>query len=180
MQLFGIHILNKDDRDQDVGFLSRETDMEYEKLKIRSYTHWDLYLHTYQYPYVGRCIAWAHRDDAAKVTDMTPWEWQELFEVIVPSWDAAIRNLYNHDWPANVRGVRQMVPLPVYQKVFAFDMMPVHLLRALLSEHDEAAEDLGCLELGPEDLALCTFACPSKIDYPALLRAALDRIEEAG
>jgi Na+-transporting NADH:ubiquinone oxidoreductase subunit A len=38
--------------------------------------------------------------------------------------------------------------------------------------------DLGCLELEEEDLALCTFVCPSKLDYGALLRRTLLQIEK--
>jgi len=53
-------------------------------------------------------------------------------------------------------------------------------LRALLVGDDEQAQALGCLELEEEDLALSSFVCPAKIDYGALLRAALDRIEKEG
>jgi Na+-transporting NADH:ubiquinone oxidoreductase subunit A len=42
------------------------------------------------------------------------------------------------------------------------------------------AQALGCLELDEEDLALCTFLCPSKLNYGPLLREALDRIEKEG
>ena len=40
------------------------------------------------------------------------------------------------------------------------------------------AETLGCLELDEEDVALCTFVCPSKIEYGPLLRAMLTRLEK--
>ena len=77
-------------------------------------------------------------------------------------------------------GERVMVPLGVYEKVFAFDLPATHLLRALLSGDDEKAEDLGCLELEEEDVALLSFVCPSKIDYTKALRETLTRIEEEG
>ena len=42
------------------------------------------------------------------------------------------------------------------------------------------SEKLGCLELDEEDLALCTFVCPSKINYGPVLRRNLKMIEEEG
>jgi Na+-transporting NADH:ubiquinone oxidoreductase subunit A len=58
------------------------------------------------------------------------------------------------------------------------DLMPTFLLRALLTGDAERAEALGCLELDEEDVALCTFVCPGKIEYAPLLRTMLDRIEK--
>jgi len=71
--------------------------MDYEQYLIRKYKHWGLYLHLEQYPYVGRCYAWALREDADLVEDMTPEEREELFGIILPAWSAAIKKLYNHD-----------------------------------------------------------------------------------
>jgi Na+-transporting NADH:ubiquinone oxidoreductase subunit A len=58
------------------------------------------------------------------------------------------------------------------------DILPAPLLRALVVGDAEMAEALGCLELEEEDLALCTFLCPSKLDYGPLLREILTRIEK--
>ena len=44
----------------------------------------------------------------------------------------------------------------------------------------EEAEKLGALELDEEDLALCSFVCPSKYDYGPALRETLNRIEKEG
>ena len=44
----------------------------------------------------------------------------------------------------------------------------------------ERAEELGCLELDEEDLAVCTFVCAGKNDYGPLLRDVLDMIEREG
>lgn len=75
---------------------------------------------------------------------------------------------------------RHMVPIGVYEAVMPFDVVPTYLLRALLAGDLEQAEALGCLELDEEDLALCTYACPSKIDYGQALRRVLDRLEAEG
>ena len=44
----------------------------------------------------------------------------------------------------------------------------------------DEAEKLGCLELDEEDLALCTYVCPSKIDHGINLRETLNLIEKEG
>ena len=44
----------------------------------------------------------------------------------------------------------------------------------------ERAEELGCLELDEEDLALCTFVDPGKTDFSPHLRRVLDILEKEG
>jgi Na+-transporting NADH:ubiquinone oxidoreductase subunit A len=73
---------------------------------------------------------------------------------------------------------RSIVPIGVFEKVMAFDLMPTPLLRALLVGDVDRAEELGCLELDEEDLALCTFVCPGKNDYGRCLRSVLNIIEK--
>ncbi|MCP4640088.1 MAG: NADH:ubiquinone reductase (Na(+)-transporting) subunit A, partial [bacterium] len=77
-------------------------------------------------------------------------------------------------------GERAMVPIGSYERVMPMDIMPTFLLRALAVNDIERAEQLGCLELDEEDLALCTFVCPSKYDYGPILRRNLDIIEKEG
>ncbi len=60
------------------------------------------------------------------------------------------------------------------------DLIVTELLKSIASGSDERAQDLGCLELDEEDLALCTFVCPGKYDYGPLLRETLTRIEREG
>ena len=73
-----------------------------------------------------------------------------------------------------------MVPIGLYEKVFPFDIMPTFLLRALIVGDLERAEQLGVLELGEEDLSLCTYVCPGKVNYGPLLRKNLEDIEKEG
>ena len=75
---------------------------------------------------------------------------------------------------------RAMVPIGSYEKVMPLDILPTMLLRALLVRDTDSAQRLGCLELEEEDLALCTFVCPSKYDYGPVLRANLSQIEKEG
>jgi Na+-transporting NADH:ubiquinone oxidoreductase subunit A len=75
---------------------------------------------------------------------------------------------------------RAIVPIGLYERVMPFDLQPTFLLKALVMRDVERAEALGCLELDEEDLALCTFVCPSKNDYGPHLREVLTLIEKEG
>jgi Na+-transporting NADH:ubiquinone oxidoreductase subunit A len=77
-------------------------------------------------------------------------------------------------------GPRAIVPIGSYEKVMPLDIIPTYLLRALAANDVEESESLGCLELDEEDLALCTFSCPSKIDHGKNLRRMLTLIEKEG
>ncbi len=69
--------------------------MNYEQLKIKSYSLWDLFLHKHQFPYIGRCYASAKREDARSVRDMSKAERDELFDVIVPEWEISVGILFS-------------------------------------------------------------------------------------
>jgi len=75
---------------------------------------------------------------------------------------------------------RALVPMGTYERVMPMDIQPTYLLRSLIVHDVEEAEKLGCLELDEEDLALCTFVCPSKYEYGPILRENLDIIEKEG
>ena len=75
---------------------------------------------------------------------------------------------------------RSMVPVGMYEKVMPLDVLPTQLLRALLTKDTDMAQQLGCLELDEEDLALCTFASVGKQDFGPVLRENLTIIEKEG
>ncbi len=75
---------------------------------------------------------------------------------------------------------RAMVPIGVYEKVMPLDILPTQLLRAMIVGDTEQAQALGCLELDEDDVALCTFVCPSKYDFGPILRETLTTIELEG
>ncbi|WP_096086481.1 Na(+)-translocating NADH-quinone reductase subunit A [Agaribacterium haliotis] len=75
---------------------------------------------------------------------------------------------------------RAMVPVGAYERVMPLDILPTQLLRALIVGDTETAQQLGCLELDEEDLALCTFVCPGKYEYGPILRDNLTTIEKEG
>jgi Na+-transporting NADH:ubiquinone oxidoreductase subunit A len=73
-----------------------------------------------------------------------------------------------------------MIPTRAFEKVLPMDILPSPLFRALLVRDTDQAQALGCLELDEEDLALCSFVCPAKVDYGAALRINLQQIEKEG
>lgn len=75
---------------------------------------------------------------------------------------------------------RAMVPVGLFERVMPMDILPTFLLRAILMNDTERAEQLGCLELDEEDLALCSFVSPGKDDFGPVLRRNLDLIEKEG
>lgn len=75
---------------------------------------------------------------------------------------------------------RAMVPVGSFEKVMPMDILPTQLLRALVTSDTEYAQELGCLEMDEEDLALCTFASPGKEDFGPALRNVLTTIEKEG
>ncbi|MBN1482825.1 Na(+)-translocating NADH-quinone reductase subunit A [candidate division KSB1 bacterium] len=85
------------------------------------------------------------------------------------------------DFTTNINGsVRPIIPSGNYEAVMPLDILPTPLLRALAINDVEEAEKLGCYELDEEDLALCTYVCPGKIDHGANLRNTLTLIEKEG
>ena len=77
-------------------------------------------------------------------------------------------------------GERAMVPVGNYEAVMPLDILPTHLLRAIIVGDTDQAQNLGCLELDEEDLALCTYVCAGKYEYGPILRDNLTRIEQEG
>jgi len=75
---------------------------------------------------------------------------------------------------------RAMVSTGSFERIMPLDILPTVLLKALLVRDTESAQQLGCLELDEEDLALCSFVCNGKYNYGPHLRKALDEIEAGG
>ncbi len=73
-----------------------------------------------------------------------------------------------------------LIPVDAFERVMPLDILPIPMLRALLIKDTDQAQALGCLELDADDLALCSFVCPGKKDYGAILRINLDQIERNG
>jgi Na+-transporting NADH:ubiquinone oxidoreductase subunit A len=109
---------------------------------------------------------------------MKPWgEKFSLTRTLTTAWQSRRRFAFHTSQNGSPRA---MVPIGVYELVMPLDILATPLLRALLVEDTELAQKLGCLELDEDDLALCTFVCPSKYEYGPALRSNLDIIEREG
>ncbi len=91
--------------------------------------------------------------------------------------------LHTGDYPLTTTqngSPRAMVSTGSFERVMPLDILPTVLLKALLVRDTDAAQQLGCLELDEEDLALCSFVCNGKYNYGPHLRKTLDEIEAYG
>ena len=75
---------------------------------------------------------------------------------------------------------RAIVPIGVFERVMPLDILATPLVRSLLVKDTDSAQELGCLELVEEDLALLSFVDPGKHDFGPVLRSTLTQIELEG
>lgn len=83
---------------------------------------------------------------------------------------------------ANIHGgERAFVVSGQYEKMVPMDILPVHLLKAILVNDIDKMEQLGIYEVVEEDFALCEYACTSKIEVQKILRQGINTmIKELG
>ncbi|PID27086.1 MAG: NADH:ubiquinone reductase (Na(+)-transporting) subunit A [Candidatus Cloacimonadota bacterium] len=75
-------------------------------------------------------------------------------------------------------GKRAFISSGNYETVVPMDIYPVYLIKAILAEEIEEMEALGIYEVSEEELALCEFICPSKIEWQEIVRKGLDLMEK--
>jgi len=71
---------------------------------------------------------------------------------------------------------RAFVPVDAWEKVFPMDIFINALARSIEANDIDEMEQLGIYECDEEDVALCSFVCPSKSDVGAIIRKGLDTI----
>ncbi|MBF0387399.1 MAG: Na(+)-translocating NADH-quinone reductase subunit A [Candidatus Omnitrophica bacterium] len=76
--------------------------------------------------------------------------------------------------------LRAIVWPALYDDYVALDLMTFFLVRAIIVGDIEEMISLGILECDEEDFALCSFACPSKVDVGGYIRQGLDLVEAEG
>ena len=77
-------------------------------------------------------------------------------------------------------GRRAIVPIGTTRRSCRWTSCPRSCCGRWRSTTSSRPKRSGCLELDEEDLALCTFVCPGKGDYGAMLRRNLTIIEKEG
>ncbi|MBK5194276.1 MAG: Na(+)-translocating NADH-quinone reductase subunit A [Flavobacteriaceae bacterium] len=73
-------------------------------------------------------------------------------------------------------GERAFVLSGEYEKFLPMNILPVYLLKAILANDIDKMEELGIYEIIEEDLALCEYACTSKIKVQDIVRQGLDQM----
>jgi Na+-transporting NADH:ubiquinone oxidoreductase subunit A len=83
---------------------------------------------------------------------------------------------------ANLNGEeRAFVVTGQYEKVVPMDILPVHLIKAIIADDIDKMEQLGIYEIIEEDFALCEFVCTSKIEVQKIIRDGINlMIKELG
>jgi Na+-transporting NADH:ubiquinone oxidoreductase subunit A len=77
----------------------------------------------------------------------------------------------------NLNGeIRSFVMTGEMEKVFPFDIYPMHLVKSVMYNDLDEMEVLGIYEVAPEDFALCEFVCTSKVDIQDIIRKGLDEV----
>ncbi len=75
---------------------------------------------------------------------------------------------------------RAFVVTGEYEAVLPMDILPQHLMKAIMANDFERMEGLGLYELVEEDIAICEFACTSKQPLQRILRQGLDTMRAQG
>lgn len=68
---------------------------------------------------------------------------------------------------------RAFIDGEIYDRVMPMHIPVMHLVKAVICEDFERAEELGLLEVDGEDFALPTFVCPSKVEMVAIMDEGL-------
>lgn len=77
--------------------------------------------------------------------------------------------------PGIYGGHRAIVPVGYYNDVVATpDIVPDFLFKAIIAGDLERSIKLGMLDISEEEAALCSYICPSKIDFDVILREGLE------
>ncbi len=71
-------------------------------------------------------------------------------------------------------GRRAMIMSGIYESLIPMDIMPEHLIKAVLSRNIAQMEALGIYEVAPADFACAEWADPSKLELQKIIREGLD------
>lgn len=75
-------------------------------------------------------------------------------------------------------GHRAFVMTGQFEKVFGWDIYPLHLIKSIMIEDIDLMEKLGIYEVDEEDFALCEFIDTSKTEIQAIVRKGLELVRK--
>ena len=73
---------------------------------------------------------------------------------------------------------RSIIPFGFWEHVLPMQILPTFLIKSILAKDIEEMEELGIYECDPEDFALCSFVCQSKLEVSSIIEEGLLFIEE--
>ena len=91
------------------------------------------------------------------------------------TWLAPSRAVHKHTGLHG--GERAFIATGIYRDVLPMDLHPEFLMKSIMAEDIPEMEGLGIHEIAEEDVALCEYICPSKIEWQEITRRGLDFIE---
>ena len=74
--------------------------------------------------------------------------------------------------------VRSIIHMGVWDKLLPMNIMPEFLIKSILAEDIDMMEKLGIYECSPEDFALCSFACQSKVEVSSIIEDGLNLMKD--
>lgn len=87
--------------------------------------------------------------------------------------------IQGHNFDSDLCGsLRNIVLNDVYDKYTMLDIPVYFLIKAVLAQEWDEAIRLGLLDTVPEDFALCTFVCPSKVNVGEIVRRGLEILRQ--
>jgi len=79
-----------------------------------------------------------------------------------------------YDFTTSLHGEeRAFIDGKLYDEVMPLDIPTMLLVKAVMAEDYDLAEELGFLEVDSEDFALSTFVCPSKVEMTEIIKQGL-------
>jgi Na+-transporting NADH:ubiquinone oxidoreductase subunit A len=65
-----------------------------------------------------------------------------------------------------------------WDKVMPMNILSEYLVKSILAKDIDMMEKLGIYECSPEDFALCSFICQSKVEVSKIIEEGLDIMEQ--
>ena len=82
---------------------------------------------------------------------------------------------------AKVNGsVRTIIPMGNWDRVMPMNILSEYMVKSILAKDIDMMEKLGIYECSPEDFALCSFICQSKVEVSKIIEEGLDMMEQEG
>ena len=104
-----------------------------------------------------------------------------LSGTFLSTWFKKLGVSFEYDVSTNTHGEeRAFVVSGQYEPLVPMDLLPNHLIKSIMYKDLEEMEGLGIYEVLEEDLALCEFACTSKIPVTKVLRDGFELMIKEG